>query len=376
MDERSEVKKRLYSVYEKLYANPSDVKLQETFFGLANEMMRLADKKRISFKTKEPTDGPLESKKPTSPILQRFLYYAKSRPFAPSSVKTNEVTIGKFTFTVMAKNTSGGRHLVSIQCTDGTTVNEFHAYASISELLTWRLCYERDDDVLYKGDFQYKHYDYVQQTMLHVDLQQCIHTSFESLPETKALNCEKIYKDDIIQNIEINNIIRPRLVEPFKSFSRKQYTVKKLSDHRSDKRFSGRIEKDKGNVCGSKWIHEKHSQELLELSKKLDEKFEVGAVSFRYNVNKVYVVNDPTKTQLSFNYDVYVATLVSKEKRPVYLFYAKVVEFQSTLVYDGKPVTKKNKYFPIGLTMSQTCNQYGCYTDYIPAGRYICKFLE
>ena len=397
MDTKSELKTKLFSVYKELYASPSDTTLQQTFFDVAEEIAMLSDEKRQPIHLSNPNPssigapiGPPTSVKyklPETVIKMLQNRISKSRPFAASTEYKKQVTIGKskffelhekkvtigtYTFTVVSKKTTSLRNIVLIQCTDGKTENEFHVYASISELMTWRLCYKTGEGHIYKGDFNYKHYDYVQQTLIHVDLQKCIHRAFDFLKDDPSIDCEMLYKGDTRQNDEVDSMFRPKLVEPFNQFARKQYTLPKLTD---EKKYVGRVNNEDANVCGSRWLEEKHTKELDELSKKIEEKFKVKSVSFRYNVHK-RIPADNSNTMFYFNYNVYVATLVSKEKRPLYMVYVKVNYFKSLMGDDSGQIEKENVYFPVGLTMTQSCNKFGCYTDYVPAGRYICKFLE
>ena len=220
---------------------------------------------------------------------------------------------------------------------------------------------------LYKGKEKGEYFDYVQQTLVHVDLQRFIHKHVLALDMDFDMKCRQIHKlfteetegmksRETAELGELNSIFRPRLVEPFASFFKTQ--------KEKEKEEEGYI----GNICGNFW-QPNHQVELNDLSFQLMKKFRVANVEFKYRVKCGY---EDAGTAFDVDYDVYVATLQSRG-RPIYLLYAKVIKFKSK--YQGG-ITIENKYFPLGLNMSQTINQYGLYNDYVVAGRYVCKFLE
>ena len=111
--------------------------------------------------------------------------------------------LNNYTFTILAKNTVNdmyGRKHVNLQCTDqkNRTLSNFWIYASNSELGIWKLCLcINDNNDYYKHAGTYG--DYVQTTLIHLDLQNFINNNrnpyiaIETSPCTK--HTEKKYGD-------------------------------------------------------------------------------------------------------------------------------------------------------------------------------------
>lgn len=319
--------------------------------------------RKITFDPKNPKRVSLDKlRKDVGLTLLRYARTRKVQRRVEGVEQGLSITLGGYVFTLMARGMIEGRMLVKINCGG----NVFYVYTSKSELNTWRLC-TMIDKQLYKGE-EGKYFDYVQQTLVHVELQRFIHKHVLALDMDYVMECHQIHKlytedPDVAKSREtaelkeLNSIFRPRLVEPFASF------------------FKTQKEKEKdgiGNICGNIW-QPTHKDELMELSFKLMDTFRVANVEFKYRVKCEY---DDAGTWFDGDYDVYVATLqptLQPRGQPIYLLYAKVIKFTSNY---QRGITIENKYFPLGLNMSQTINQYGLYNDYVVAGRYVCKFLE
>jgi hypothetical protein len=279
------------------------------------------------------------------------------------TVSEDQVQIGRFLFTLVSKKIGrkvNSKHIVKVCCNDGGVQTYFFVYNSYSELQTWRLCFWKGN-TFYKGNSKGKYYDYSQQTLVHADLQDLLNSRFEFLKEDGTIDCAQL--SDMTEK-EVNNMLRPMLVEPFYTFFKKQEEI--------DLKYPG---KHFSNRCGNIW-NEHHRKELKELSHSLEEKYTLTSCNFKYKVLSENIKLD-TRTYANFMYYVYVAKLLSKTKlsRPLYLLYAKVIHYECDDEVYG-PFEVENVYFPLALTLTQACNSYGCYIDYVVAGRYMCKFLE
>jgi len=237
---------------------------------------------------------------------------------------------------------------------------------------------------LYKGNNYSKHHDYAQQSLIHLDLQAFINARFDAIPYDDSVKCK--LADSALARV-IDNNYRPTYIEPFASFLKKQ--ADKVTKFKNDTTTEWYYrQQPKVNLCGELWYNS-HSAELTLLSAKLKLKYAVDSVEFKYNLQRTYNASDDGADDavIFVDYDVYVAKLVVKRSpraRPLYFSYAKVKTFRSNYKsggFLGRPLVENtfevhDKYFPVGLNMSQTINESGIYNDFVKAGRYMCKFLE
>lgn len=230
----------------------------------------------------------------------------------------------------------------------------FTVYASKSELGLWRLLSKKN------GEF-YKGADYVQQTMIDINLQIFINKSINIITETRTdifvyidnrlilyssddlsdlsslqvvmLDDEKLTK---ITNGHIDDETRKIKIEPFAENDR-------LPEHRCDFK-NDRIPLDNINA------------RLLMLSQLIE-----GSNGFR-NIQKITKINDFTS---KYNIDQHSALSI----------YSLLFENNYILYYFTFKRGKGEKYFsPIILSRSDSkVTNYGTYSYYVPAGYYICK---
>ena len=282
---------------------------------------------------------------------------------------------------------------------DGVEEN-FWIYKSNSELGLWRLCIIRRNFRSFSEEFSFaKGEDYVQTTLIHIDLQ---------------LYVNKLLKNGLIPEVILSEIEKDNECVCFISSDRCFEFNDKIYDVINDKNriikgepFETLIKvKQRNNVyCGNITDYEYEDNErLLKFLHTFSQEFgadyniedikQIGTTDFLFEdtihthgkINRIHLrrkINYMDKPILNDIY-LYTLTVIFTPKLQIHLDEdnnpKKHNIYSSNVVDICKNKLIKNRTihsFPFLLTpITSEINEYGIYTQYIPTGLYICKLFD
>jgi hypothetical protein len=199
------------------------------------------------------------------------------------------------------------------------------------------------DGILYKGK-----YDYVQQTIIHIELQKFIYECLDLLELTDDIYC--VERNDL----EIFNMIDDNY---------RYYSSYPFKDHRI-------------NICGNEDYQSNTEiiNNLNNFSKVLETLYDYKnkELIFNYqenNDNNIYNINYykldlNLKIEPNFE-DDYLDDII------LYYYNIKIKKIFGELLNE-----EKNINIPIYLTLDDTITIYGTFQTYIATGNYICKLFD
>ena len=300
-----------------------------------------------------------------------------------------KITIDDFEFELLFKGYLRGRQIVFFKSSDSNNTIYSYAYRSKSELNIFRLgCVILGS--FYKGDI-----DYVQQTFIHILLQKFINLKIDKIPKFKTDN-DEIIKDELFHYITNNNPTQKN----------EENFVIKTSLHINNK---SRIEQyspfyvySTKHKCGrAENTYNTVKEELKILSDNIENEWEINEEpEFIYNY-KNEEKNENGELKNYYNIFIYRIKLKEKTNNNIIILYYMFVDlcaFKNNIFYENeekdieqtdcnkypdlscipnKKCVYRNFHIPLFLTiLDAKITKYGTYDKYIPAGNYICKFLE
>jgi hypothetical protein len=260
----------------------------------------------------------------------------------------------------------------------------FWVYQSKSELGLWRFCTCQSAREKYKGP------DYIQSTLIHLDLQNYININLSELQydKTEVDTAERPKRNDIKYATELNNL-NLKLISQY-GFNCPTGEFYKINE-----------------ISIKDIIDSKERMVVLEPFNKFDNDDELrcGYVSQHYNIkhklrtfsDEIKYLYDPGETEIVIeNYsDIFQdiirvsgqikrILLTNKETGvQVYLYFleatlCKIGETPGVYDENIERICNIDKhYMPFLLTpIDSKCNFMGIYDKYIPAGIYICKLFD
>ena len=264
---------------------------------------------------------------------------------------------------------------------------KFSLYRSKSELDFLRLGY-LSSDKFYKG-FN----DYVQQTFINIKLQKYINEVFDKLDNinTKDEKGNNRPEKEINEELNLNDINIKQSIDGTENNSRMK-SIYPFNENNEKK-------------CGIKIPQNELINSLQELSIKIENEFKVSDKTThiyeykkeKYNINNLkefYVLNVYSVDLIPRNNNNNNKTLKLFYYIANFCFYDKTSFLKSTNKdyswqnfyklnkkikneYNHKECLYNDVYIPLFLTtINSKINEYGLYNIYIPAGNYICKFLD
>jgi hypothetical protein len=280
------------------------------------------------------------------------------------NLREKQIIIGAYLFTLISYDSDDLDNRGSVKITsksiisDTSIENTFFVYSSKSELGFWRLCMMKKkthNPKLYKGL-----YDYVQQTFIHLELQNFININLESLQKESHNKC---FYDDVTIITEIQNHIdyKNRIIDLHLDIEYDiHYTEKYLSRSR---RPSISLCTDPPDIKTLEFI-----------SAYLKDKYKIISNNFKFNFNKN--IDIEKDINLIVNGKIYECVLVKKattinHNNNIYLYY---------LYYDIRigEINKQKQFIPIFATdiNYDKITRFGLYYNYIMLYQYICKCLQ
>jgi hypothetical protein len=279
------------------------------------------------------------------------------------------IKIDDFFFRIMNKNLNESRIIVNIysskerdeltkQELDETKIKKFSVYLSVSELGCFRLCLvgnpgpKPEPGQIRSGDYVKGIFDYIQQTFIHIKLQEFIHNNYEKLEITDDIDFCNFNDRDI-------SIYRPIL-----SHINKDDRVIRLEP------FSNYDEKFK---CGNDIKHSETTinNNLILFSKILENKYTCSQKD-----NKLIFVHAIDNTENDYILQYYKINLIDINKNNtniiLYYYIVNIKKFKNKELPEWEIF-----YLPLFLTTNDhKITEFGTYDKYILAGNYICKLFD
>jgi hypothetical protein len=288
-----------------------------------------------------------------------------------SNIKLNElqIIIGSYLFTLISYdfNDIEGRGSVKIKSNsiivDISIEEIFFVYKSKSELGFWRLCHYTNYHLL-KGN-----YDYVQQTFIHLELQNFIDSNIYRIPYDNHNGCfynnKKNYEK--IQTFVNNNKRILNLNFNYPENMKKIWGLSKIPD-----------------IKLKECTEVPDINTIRYISKYLDDNYDVITINKKYNFNKFYFLERNIKLETVGN--IYECILKNKNEindnnyynGDIYLYYLNYdIKIKNTSSISTL-INKKNKFIPIIAidTNYNKITKFGLYYNYIILYQYICKTLQ
>ena len=314
------------------------------------------------------------------------------------------IIIDNYKFTAIRYTSLDVRYQIVVNIKSESLLNgaeeSFWIYKSNSELGIWRLCIIRRNFRSFSEEFTFaKGEDYVQTTLIHIDLQ---------------LYVNKLLKKGLIPEVTLSDIEKDNECVCFISSDRCFEFNDKIYDVINDTNRTIKGEpfetlikvKQRNNVyCGNISDYEyEDTTRLIDFLYNFSKEFasnydiieikQIGTTDFLFEdtihthgkINRIHLrtkVNYMDKPILNDIY-LYTLTLIFTPKLQIHLDEDNIPKkyniYSSNVVEICKNKLIKNRTihsFPFLLTpITSEINAYGIYTQYIPAGLYICKLFD
>jgi hypothetical protein len=287
-----------------------------------------------------------------------------------------QIIIDGTTFTLLKKANINSYQGIVITSTIGETRNTFNLYRSNSELGLWRFCTDFYG-IKYKGDdnrFQkdpHFIYDYIQTTLVHLELQKFINENYDNLEKSiNPVRCIQVNSDPEIKNM-IDSQDRVIIEQPFAKYQKGADAVVCGDNSEMHFEYIRRFTNDLEKLYTFKYetntsiipTYEFDFQEIIHISGEIfsvELERKIPIISQTNTIVLYYMIS--SLTQISIHGET---ELVRK----------KLAESMNTNVAN---ICKKNMHFmPFFLTNKEArCNHFGLYTKYIPCGAFICKLFD
>ena len=283
------------------------------------------------------------------------------------------IEIDNIFFRIISKNLNESRDIVNIYSStekdalipryvdkkiiyDETKINKFSVYLSVSELGCFRLCFvgnpgdKPEPGQKRSGDYYKGTMDYIQQTFIHIELQNFIHENYNEL--------------------EINNDIE------FCNFNDKNFgQYRPIFNHiQNDDRII-RLEPFSKYAfyfkCGDK---KTTFDNLKEFSNSLEQKYTCEIK----NIKPIFYHIVKTEED-EYTLQFYKIILTEKDTNNNIVLYYYIVNIQQ---FRSKQISSETRqqiiYLPIFLTTEEgdKITKFGTFNKYILAGNYICKLFD
>lgn len=267
------------------------------------------------------------------------------------------IEIDKFFFRIISKNLNESRDIVNIyssserdalteQFFDETKIKKFSVYLSFSELGCFRLC------LLRSGYYEKGLFDYIQQTFIHIKLQEFIHDNYKELKVTNHIefcndndNDFKKYRPKLNHINDEERIIK---LEPFLNYHEKFQCG-------NDIQYSETI----------------INNELISFSKILEKKY-----TCKEQDNIYIFTHAVNNAENDYKLKYYKINFIEKDKNNtdilLYYYIVKIKKFKNKELPESEIF-----YVPLFLTTNDhEITEFGTSNKYIIAGNYICKLFD
>ena len=292
-----------------------------------------------------PTPPPLTSLRPLTIIIPQDKL-PNLNPY---------IIINSIKFTLIEKLNIDNIVVISSEINNHTI--QFKVYPSTSELGLWRLCLntKNSDRYKYKGNHELKN-DYIQTTLIHLDLQKFINDNLHKLSLRKIFIMAPCYeKNDTIKRIidEQSRIIWNH--PPFNNYYDKQCGL--ITNPNTVKDFSEEFKREYDIDLNSITVIIPNYSNIFE------EIFHITGDIFSIQLNRKTPNIDYSETNSII----------------LYYFRSKINKLQSNEYEEqiNNICSLDTHIMPFLITPIDThCNVLGLYTKYISTGAFICKLFD
>jgi hypothetical protein len=287
-----------------------------------------------------------------------------------------QIIIDGTTFTLLKKANINSYQGIVITSNYQGVQNTFNLYRSNSELGLWRFCTDfygikyKGDDNRFQKDSHFI-YDYIQTTLIHLELQKFINENYDNL-EKSSINVRCI---QVISDPEIKEMIdsQDRVIneQPFAKYQKGADAVVCGDNSEMHFEYIRRFTNELEQLYTFKYEtntsiiprYEFDFQEIIHISGEIfsvELERKIPIISQTNTIVLYYMIS--SLTQISIHGET---ELVRK----------KLAESMNTNIAN---ICKKNMHFmPFFLTNTEArCNNFGLYTKYIPCGAFICKLFD
>ena len=258
--------------------------------------------------------------------------------------------------------------LKSTHETTPTIENNFFVIQSLSEIGLWRLFYPENFDKIYKGN-----YDYIQQTMINVELQIYLDKYFSTARKSNRELFDTLYNEFILHKTNIKNHI-----DDSKRFNHSNQFI----DYTKYPKNCGFLGSSSIDLLEnfSQELESKYTNSTPKVINKINKTINLDLI-YKANLNGYIFSTELTHKDSCSNYILYFIryTLEIPEKT----VFDCLDNLNSQNLVEGVDIVSKvktikivNYYAPIVLVKNDTISKYGTYENYIFAGAYICKILD
>jgi hypothetical protein len=279
--------------------------------------------------------------------------------------------IDRITFRLIQKIWNGHYTLVQIESEHNMKTTTFYVYPSKSELGVWRFC-SYDKSFVYKGatiETENYTYDYVQHTLIHIQLQLYINQHLDALPEIDQALYPAIdpYKDNI------DNPNRQLHISPFIWFQK----LLQCGEIRTPK--ESYLHALYGNLPNQpSTLVEAFSKQLETfysiVPNSIREEHPSYSTYFEYVILLTKVIKSVTLTSPTQQVKLYFLEIKCTKQIDERVKHKIPPEMMENI---DKVCSIPLHYMPILLTTPDvTCNELGLYNTYIPCGAFICKLFD
>jgi hypothetical protein len=274
-----------------------------------------------------------------------------------------QIIIGPYLFTLISYdsddlNNRGSVKISSKSIISKTDIQEtFFVYSSKSELGFWRLCAMEDIyKQLYKGD-----YDYVQQTFIHLDLQNFIN-----------INLDKILKTTNHKHCKYpNSKIKTNVTEHANN------TNRILQLNFSVEEFNNIYFKEAVYKPGLQYCHDPPDPRTLSyISDYLENNYEIMSNNFKFDFNRD--INIEEGADLIVRGKIYECVLEKKTVNTTTRYNNNIYLYYLSYSINIGDINEENQFIPIFATdiNYNKITRFGLYYNYIMMYQYICKCLQ
>jgi len=311
------------------------------------------------------------------------------------------INIGDYTFTLLSRYTTT-YEIVQIESKlqDGERgAKIFWVYPSTSELGLWRCMVhvgtksiEEGNRQVYKGDTSTPYYDYIQQTLIHLKLQEFINANKNKIP----IFNDKSYAD--FWKININEFSakylyqkESREFQDFRNIRTEREVIQTIDDPERVllvEPFYNLRQKLKCGYINTATPRRRTPKVIIqEFSRILESLYEIVDDHLVYKYNNSFADVFNTKGEIRCFH------LTRREKEDnvsddivLYYYKCKLEPFPIRMSRDLIPIVnricdKPVHIMPFLLTtleaeMDERINEFGMYTTYVPSGAFLCKLFD
>jgi hypothetical protein len=319
----------------------------------------------------------------------------------PVKYKAPSIDIGDYTFALLSRYTTT-YEIVQIESKqrDGERgAKIFWVYPSSSELGLWRCMVhvgtksiEEGSRQVYKGDTSKPYYDYIQQTLIHLQLQEFINANKNKIPIFNDKSEPDFWKININEfSAKYLYQRESREFQEFRNITTQQEVIGVIDDRKRALMVEPFYDLRQKLKCGyiNTTTPRRRTPKVIikEFSLILDSLYEIvdDRLIYKYNNSFSQVFNTQGEIR-----GIYLTRRVKEDNASddiiLYYYKCKLEPFPIRMSRDLIPIVNRICDKPVHImpflltTMeaetNEIINEFGMYTTYIPSGAFLCKLFD